>query len=475
MKLKKIISLLCVVALTASMLAGCGSNETKEGETVTLKWLVPSDAQDGLSEVMSAANEISREKIGVEVDMVFIDNAAYQQKVNLMMTSGEQFDLVWTGFMNEYQKVAQDGGLKDVTEIVEKVKMNEVVPQYFIDSAKIDGRIYGIPNQQVICNPYALMVFTDLLEKYDFDPSTVKHIEDIEPFLEKIKANEPNMIPYDPDLGAWTLDYKDVEIGTNVTYKKGLPDGKLYLVQETEEYKNGMKKLNEWYNKGYIRKDVLSAGDTTAQKTAGKYAVWNSTWAPGSEATAKKQYGRDVTFIKLETPYVSRRSPLLTMTSVSATTKDAQKAVELIKLANSDKEFFNLLAFGIKDNDYTLDSENKVVVKDDADYKMSAWKLGNVFNAYLTTGQDDDTVEQTIEMNNTAETSVLLGFVPKLTSLSSKVSQVQAVNDEYAALKKGAVNPDGYYQEYIKRLNEAGQQEILKELQKQIDEFMKTK
>ena len=163
------------------------------------------------------------------------------------------------------------------------------------------------------------------------------------------------------------------------------------------------------------------------------------------------------------------------MTSVSATTKDAQKAVELIKLANSDKEFFNLLAFGIKDNDYTLDSENKVVVKDDADYKMSAWKLGNVFNAYLTTGQDDDTVEQTIEMNNTAETSVLLGFVPKLTSLSSKVSQVQAVNDEYAALKKGAVNPDGYYQEYIKRLNEAGQQEILKELQKQIDEFMKTK
>lgn len=475
MKIKKIISLLCASTLCLSMLAGCGDKKADNNETVKLTWLLPSDAQDGLDEVISAANEITREKIGVEIDMVLIDNAAYQQKVNLMMTSGEQFDLVWTGYMNEYQKVAQDGGLKDITEIVESVGMGEVIPEYYLESAKIDGKIYGIPNQQVISNPYALMVVTDLLKKYDFDPTTVKHIEDMEPFFEKVKANEPDIIPYDPDLGAWTLEYKDVEIGTNVTYKKGLPDGKLYLVQETSEYKQGMKKLNDWYNKGYIRKDVLSAGDTSAQKQNGKYACWNSTWAPGAEATAKQNYKRDITFIKLEDPYVSRRSPLLTMTSVSATTKDAQKSVELIKLVNSDKDLFNLLTYGIKDNDYTIDSEGKVVVKEDKDYGISAWKLGNSFNAYLTQGQDDDTVEQTLEMNNTAEASALMGFVPKLTSFSSKVSQVQAINDEYTALTKGAVNPDGYYEEYVKRVNEAGQQEILKELQKQVDEFVKSK
>ena len=474
-KTKRVMSVLCAGALSASMLAGCGGNKASEDEMVTLKWVLPSAAQDGLSEVLEEANKITREKIGAEMDIVLIDDGAYQQKVNLMMTSGDQLDLVWTGYMNEYQKVAQNGGLKDITELVDQVGMNEVVPEYFLEAAKIDGRIYGIPNQQVISNPYALTVFTDLLEKYNFDPSTVKHIEDMEPFFEKIKANEPDMIALDPDLGAWTLDYKDVEIGTNVTYKKGLPDGKLYLVQETDEYKEGMKKLNEWYNKGYIRKDVLSAGDTSSQKLAGKYAVWNATWAPGSEASAKAQYKRDVTFIKLEEPYVSRRSPLLTMTSVGATTKNAEKAVELIKLVNSDKELFNILAYGIKDKDYTLDDEGKVIVNDNASYEMPAWKLGNAFNAYLKSGQSDDVVEQTVEMNNTAETSVLLGFVPKLTQLSSKVSQVQAINDEYAALKKGAVNPDGYYEEYIKRLNEAGQQEILQELQKQVDEFMKTK
>lgn len=475
MKIKKIVSLLCAGTLGVTMLAGCGDKTASNNETVTLKWLLPSDAQDGLDEVISAANEITQEKIGVKIDMTLIDNVAYQQKVNLMMTSGEQFDLVWTGYMNEYQKVAQDGGLKDITEIVDKVGMSEVVPEYYLESAKIDGKIYGIPNQQVISNPYALMVLTDLLEKYNFDPSTVKHIEDMEPFFEKVKANEKDVIPYDPDLGAWTLEYKDVEIGTNVTYKKGLPDGKLYLVQETDEYKQGVKKLNEWYNKGYIRKDVLSTGDISAQLQNGKYAAWNATWAPGSEATAKQNYKRDITFIKLEEPYVSRRSPLLTMTSVSATTKNAEKAVELIKLVNSDKELFNLLTYGIKDNDYTLNEESKVVVLEDGDYSLQAWKLGNSFNAYLTVGQDDDTVEQTVEMNNTAEVSALMGFVPKLTSLSSKVSQVQAINDEYSALTKGAVNPDDYYEEYIKRINEAGQQEILKELQKQVDEFVKTK
>lgn len=474
-KMKKTLSLLCAAALSVTAFAGCGEKQGTKEEAMKLKWLVPSDSQKGLSEVMSAANEIVREKIGVEIDMNLIDTGAYEQKVNLMMTSGEQFDLVWTGYMNEYQSVAQDGGLKDITDLVEKFGLSEVVPEYYLESAKIDGKIYGIPNQQVISNPYALMVFSDLLEKYNFNASKVKHIEDMEPFFESIKANEPNMIAYDPDLGAWTLEYKDVEIGTNVTYKKGLPDGKLYLVHETDEYKRGSKKLNEWYNKGYIRKDVLSAGDVSSQLTAGKYACWNATWKPGVEAEVKQTYKRDITFIKLEEPYVSRRSPLLTMTSVSATTRDAEKSVELIKLVNSDKELFNILSFGIKDNDYTLDSEGKVVVKEDADYKMAAWKLGNAFNAYLTTGQNEDTNEQTLEMNNTAEASALMGFVPKLGSVSTKVSQVQAINDEYAALEKGAVNPDDYYGDYVKKLNEAGQQEILKELQAQVDEFVKNK
>lgn len=52
---------------------------------------------EDLSDVNEAISEITREKIGVEVELMPIASSAYGQQVSLAMQGGEQLDLFHTG------------------------------------------------------------------------------------------------------------------------------------------------------------------------------------------------------------------------------------------------------------------------------------------------------------------------------------------------------------------------------------------
>lgn len=103
------------------------------------------------------------------------------------------------------------------------------------------------------------------------------------------------------------------------------------------------------------------------------------------------------------------------------------------------------------------------------------WCFGNQFNAYIRQGAPDDVWEQTKKMNDEAPKSPLLGFVPDLKPIMNELLQISSVNDEYAIYKVGADDPKNYWDEYMNKLELAGQQTVLDELQRQVDEFFANK
>ena len=60
----------------------------------------------------------------------------------------------------------------------------------------IDGKIYAIPSQTPWVNENVIVFKKDLVDKYNFDYKSVKSIRDLEPYLEKIKQNEPGIHRY---------------------------------------------------------------------------------------------------------------------------------------------------------------------------------------------------------------------------------------------------------------------------------------
>ena len=472
---KKTAAIVLSVLIIAS---GCNEKPEEannDSGTPVLTWITVGSEQADLERVLEEANKIIEPAIGARLDLQFIDGASYEERIKMYMASGNTFDICFTSnWLNDYQKAVTSGGFADITEYVENSPgLMETIPEYVLDSARIDGKLYGVPNVQVMTHPISLNIDMTIASKYDFDFSTVKTVNDIEPYLKMVKEGSPDVYPYRSlNMDMWVEpEYEFVIEDSNVVIKKDGSSHKLMLQFDLEEFKTGLYTTRDWYLKGYIRQDVSSMGDDTADYEMGKYAVNNGSWKPGSEASEL----RPTKYILLHEPYLKRQGALQTVLAVGAKSRYPEKAVKLIELMNTNKELYNLICFGIEGIHYNF-VNNKVVTVENSGYNPNYdWCFGNQFNAYIRQGAPDDVWEQTKKMNDEAPKSPLLGFVPDLKPIMNELLQISSVNDEYAIYKVGADDPKNYWDEYMNKLELAGQQTVLDELQRQVDEFFANK
>ncbi len=479
--MKKIIA--CVLA--AVMLFGMVSctKGGDDGKIPTLVWYVTGPKQADIASVMDAANKILVDKIGAKLDLQFIDDGAYSEKMRMLMSAGDDFDLCFVGYNNDYHQAAEKGGLYKLDDLLKKNPgMYNALPEYAWDAARKDGSIYAVPNVQIFAMATCLAFQKDLVEKYNFDVSKVRKTEDIEPFLAAVKAGEKDIFPFRTNWGLnsfSSLDdpnaYEDYA-GLNVVIDE---KGNVKAVSDHKDssLKKNAQILRDWYEKGYIRADVVSVGDNDiTEHKSGKFAVWAESYKPGVEAEQKSMVGEDVVVAMVSEPYFTTDSALATMIGINKRSKNPEKALKLIELLNTDKEFYNLICYGIEGKHYEKIGDNYVRIIENAGYAPNAcWKFGCTFNAYLQEGQAENTWEETQRLNDESRKSELLGFVFDNTNVRTEMAQCTTVRKEYSVMHKGAMPLEEYYDEFCKKLEEAGVEKIRKELQKQIDAFLKSK
>ena len=473
--MKRILAMFMVI-LMVTLAAGCNkNNDANKEEIPTLTWYVPSDDQPDKEAVMTEVNKILKEKIGAKLDLQFVDYGAYDTRMQTMMASGTAFDLCFTGYMNDYNAAATKGGLLDITDLIDKEapKLRELIPDWYLKSAEINGRIYAVPNVQVVSNPNAIWIYDHVAERTSFEfPEPLKKISitDMEPFMEEVKGLNEEIYNFVNTKSFYCDKYEVIQ--SNVAIRKDGSSTEAFLIYETPEWQEGIEKIHEWYKKGYIRPDIATA-DTSMDESLGKVAISSDSWKPGSEINIKNAYGFSAKAYFLCDPYVTCDNPTKTMIGIGKGSKNPEKAIKLIELMNSDKELYNLICFGIKDKHYTMTEDGKCkLIENSGYYPNHQWKYGNQFNAFVLDGMDIDVYEQTEKMNNEAIKSPLLGFTVDRASISNEIAQVSSIMGEYPSIDKGFDDPKNYIEEYKRRLEEAGQRKILEEVQRQIDEFI---
>lgn len=466
-----------LAALMCFSLCAC---EKEAGGPVTLKVYMPADPQSDFASVLAEVNKITEAKIGAKVDIQFIDQGAYTEKMNMIMASGEAYDICFTGYLNKYSSAVSKGGLMCLDDLLDTVPtLKESVPDYLWDSVKYYGSIYAVPNEQIVATKNVSFTFKDLADKYGLDVDSITHMSELEPYLAKVKAGEPNMIPFRLNSGMFTIsddpNFKGFEeIVYGVGFRIGDPEAKIEYVYDSPEYQAGVARRNEWLKKGYIREDILSAGDDTIDYKSGRYAVWNAVYKPGVEADFTKQFGREVVAMKnIGTPYVTQSSCSATMLALGRNCKNPELAIKLIELLNTDKELYNLISYGIEGKHYELTEDGKARKIDDSGYKMESWKWGNQFNAHVLEGAESTVWEETKEMNDSAEKSVLINFVLDKDPIASELANLTSVTDEYQYVIQG-YTPDykDFEPAYRAKLAEVGLDTIITEMQRQVDECL---
>lgn len=504
---KRMKGLLAVAIAIAFVISGCSSNNgaasssepapsgsasqaqpTNSAEPspselppVELSWYYGVGAiQPDQQEVEDAVNQYLKEntKLNATVKLYAYDFGSYDQKMNTKVAANENMDILWTtaGWTLIYSQNVAKGAFLALDELLPEYAphiYNEMMPKPFWEDVKYpeDQKIYAIPNYQVAATASGFVFRKDLVDKYDFDITTVKKTADLEPFLKALKENEPNVIPLafqyknGPDFDN---DYRYFEW---VWYDKNDPFTPVDIVR-TPERQAYWELMHDWYEKGYVYKELATVKDFSALMQTGKVAVTTDvTFKPGGEVELKQANGgHDV--VRQQITDVAFTGVTATMNAISRTSKHPERALMFLDLVNSDKTLYQLLCYGIQGKHYNeVDGYYQPI--EGSGYNPGVdWVFGNQFNGLLREGQPKDLWEQTKKLNESAQLSPLYGFKFNPETIKTENAAMNSVEDEYRKmLDFGVADPQKILPKYLEALDKAGQAKVNAEIKKQFDEW----
>jgi putative aldouronate transport system substrate-binding protein len=481
---------LVAVALCLLCAAGLWAAGAKEAPAAALTWYFPgSYPQKDQDQVYAKFNELLKAKMNTTIDFKPTPWGDYDQKMQAVIASGEKFDLCFTAnWINNYLQNVAKGAFVPLDDLLAKQapKLKASVPDKIWAATKVNGKIYGIINYQISAMTAGLSFPTKLLQKYNFDPTKVKKLEDLEPYLKAVKAGEPDLVAVYgvANTSGTTIGYVNQYLGFEEIGGRAIPgiildnDPAMKVVNQfkTDKFKSWIKLERDWYLKGYIMKDAVAVKDMDPNLSAAKVGVsYVGNYKPGGDAESSARYGYPITEVPISEPELITSSIISTMHAISITSANQERAMAFMEVMNTDKAIYNLLTFGIEGKHYTKTGDNSIAPVKDAGYWPSTpWLHASTFNAYLLPGQPADVWEKTRKLNMSAKASPIIGFSFNPEPVQSEISQCQSVRQEYLpALELGTVDPDAVLPEFLDKLDKAGAQKIVDEMQKQINAWKK--
>lgn len=293
MRFKKIISTVVLIASVGICIIGCGG---KKAESVikkpTIRQLSPYMTEDyNKYPVASVIENLT----GYHVEYDMLPQDKWGDKLNIILSSGEDsYDSITIMGIGQahYIDLASQGALTDITDLVEKYGKNiiKMVGKDMLESAKVDGRLYGIPSGGG-ADPEIPIVDKSIAYRKDIiDGSGIKlptTIEEFKTFLREIKekdpaGNGPDNIPmvlsssdYNVNtiMGAFGVSSEIVERGDTVYNRVELPEYEQYL-----KYMNGL------YKEKLIDQELPTNKSTTVNEkiSSGRAIVMQYGWLDSS-------------------------------------------------------------------------------------------------------------------------------------------------------------------------------------------------
>jgi len=518
MKGKKIKLLMVFVAILmlTTVISGCGSKKndssSNQGSTapassaggseapaesaaslppyeLTMAFFTLGSQTEGIPEVEAAVNAIAKEKINTTVKFLPIAYGSWTQQTNLMLAGNEKLDLMIGGVTGNYATQVAQGQILPMNELIEKYGTNikESLYPFIMDAVKVNGEIYGVPARRDFAGGRSLYMRKDIVDKYQIDLSKYKTFEDLTELFQIVKDNEPNMIPIvSPAPGSTPVDSMAATVFDGLVNKMGsvkVGGGDIVNMYETEEYAGMLKLVRSWYDKGFIRKDEATAKDSGQDLVkAGQAFSYISTWKPGNEGQESRKTGTEIVSILMSEPLTDSSHGTRFNWSIAKNSKNPERAMMFLDLMFGDKDINNLLSWGIEGRDYVKKSETTIGYPEGVDssnvpYGLNmGWLFGDQFKSYVFETDPADLWDQMDKFNLNSTKSPAVGFNYDSSSVKNEVAAVTNVLNQYRiGLETGTLDPATVLPEFISKLKDAGIEDIIKDKQKQYDEWSQTK
>ena len=518
MRLKKFLPFVLAMCVSLTALAGCGTDQggatgaaTPTGSTaaspsgtadnklpqVTLKIILPGDRPGDMDAVIAEIEKRSAEAVNAKLDVVFVPWSDLGQKTQVMLTAGENMDLVFDAPWLHMNQMIAEGYYEQLDDLLQAYGPNILAkrPQLMWDANKFDGKIMGVVNGVNFTTGNQYIIRKDIREKLGIAP--IKTYEELVAFAYKVKEQEPSMTPWTP---AGTV--KDMAQGTfRLKYSKEIQSTPMMqtsvMLYRTNEDPTNIKNFMEdknpaiWslitdarslYNDKIIYQDILTVKNNVDLFSGGKTAIIaiNDFGVPNNirENLAQTAPGAEAEMVSFwdMTPkaYLSTFSQG-NFQCVPKVSKNKERAIQFLDWTNASQENYDLVGYGIEGKNWEAvgDSQYKPLGSGYGWFPY-AW-IWNPEQDRLdsTFSEDALALNKHIRVADNFTLDPLSGFMLNTEPVKNEIAQYQAIEDKYyLALFNGVVDPEQTY-EMLKSEGGALLKKIQEESQKQIDAFLK--
>jgi putative aldouronate transport system substrate-binding protein len=405
-----------------------------------------------------------------EIDAFSSDNPddTYLDAIENMAENGEDFDITSSfgvcvgadSVSNSYYYLAEKGIYEPLDEYISDEKYAEyyaLLPQEYWDSYKYRGEIYGVDNSYSTLYPdYGIAIYNDVLSESGVSP------EDFDKPLSQ--SQDVYKTVYDKTGKSVnfyrTFSTEDIFPANYIVGSVAISDGKAvnaFEENETKEYYETLKSLaDEKYITINSDSDILTAG----------YDIQNR----GTDGETIRNENTGITKIYSKTNNLIWNPT--NAVGVYSKSKNKDLAVDALFNVIFNKDINNVITYGIEGEDYTL--ENETAVMKDTDENGISNSVDSTFNnpliSYSCYQCDNEIVSFDYgSMYEKAEKLDGFGFLFDGTDIADTYTKV--VNKIMEFNLANADDTDSYLSEFNNQLYEAGLQDILDEVNKQLAEY----
>lgn len=546
---RKVVAGMLTAVMAVSMLAGCGSSSSSStgstsGSAASSSKSSVSELEDKYSEedpyhltfaylefyeqddaardaVQDAINDYMIPKYHIEVELLPLQSADYQKKVQLMLSGGDALDVfpIQATYAASWINM---GGVYDMNEFMdteEGMAIEDALGENLTYAGSMNNILYGFPaNKEYvelgglcmradICDELGITEEYGLEKNKDEYDGTIYNWSVAGEIFEKVKEAYPDMVPLYLNQSSQMNRFTHFDtLGDNfgvIDWESDHDSTTVVNKYETDTYKNAVKMLADWYDKGYIYKDAQTdtSGSSTMMK-AGNTFSYATAIKPGMLVEAEAANGMDCYAMYFgtgtePTSNEGTRSVLFTgnaclyNTGIATNSEDPAMAFKFVSALYTDPTLMNLWQYGIEDVNYKKNDDGTIYYADGEDgsnykyHQNTGWSMGNQMISYVwSDGSKTADYWDKLEAHNAwGDVSPTFGFNWDSTEHSTELTALSnALNNYRAALETGSVGSakvDETLDETLDSLNkalyDAGLQDVMDEKQAQLDKWLEEK
>lgn len=472
--------------------------DTSKAENLVV-YVIGTEPND-MADVLELINARMSELINTTIDIKFVSLADFPTKYPLILTGGDDVDLMYTSSWAQFTQNAAKGAFYELTEDF----LQTYMPETYANEAeaawnqiKIDGKIYAVPRNQTEMQNYGgILIRDDLAQKYGFDPAEMDTLEEYEEFLYAIADGESEIYGFynfPSNLTLWgTLAvaynhmfsvYDNLVVNANKSFNTAEDLEYIYM---TDEYKTYALKMAEWAEHGVWPSNAMSG--TTHTNDLFKEGKSASMFARVTEADSYISYmenkGVDVDYICiLPQDYYTRTTNYSgDCMAITSFCKDPERAAIALDVMKNDYETNMLIHGGIEGVHYILNDDGTRSVGEKADdYSWNgwAWGLRNDWNPGL---KKHDVVQELEERYYAQimpdELWVWDGFTGSESAHSAEKAVVDSLVSQYAySFDLGVFGSETETQlnNFWDQLKQAGIDDLMEDWKAQAADFLASK